>query len=224
MIKLIYCINRLPTLSVREFQDYWFKTHGPIAGAIKGVKRYVQCHTLPETYNGGQSPPFDGCAQLWWSSPEAMAADSGSTEVRAALEDEKKFIDHGRVAMFVTREHEIMEGREEAGGLVKMIVCAQPRDDFDGDLTDYWLNKHAPLVAKLPGLRKYTVCLAEATEAIPAPQFQGAAELYFDSLDAARAGFASDEGKAAAEDTAKFLDPATLRVFYTRERPVVEGR
>ena len=85
MIKLIYCINRLPQLSVEKFQDYWLNTHGPIAGAIKGVKRYVQCHTLSETYTDGRQPPFDGCAQLWWEDADAMRAASGSDEVRAAL-------------------------------------------------------------------------------------------------------------------------------------------
>ena len=35
-------------MSVEEFQTCWFETHGPIAGAIPGLRRYVQCHTLPE--------------------------------------------------------------------------------------------------------------------------------------------------------------------------------
>jgi uncharacterized protein (TIGR02118 family) len=220
MIKLIYCINRLPQLSVEQFQEYWFGTHGPIAGAIKGVKRYIQCHTLPETYADGNEPPYDGCAQLWWDSSETLRADSGSDEVRAALEDEKKFIDHSRVAMFVAREHPIVE----CGGahIVKMIVCANRRPDFAGDLADYWLNTHAPIVSRLPGLRKYTVCLAEPGETTP--PFAGAAELYFDDLAAANAAFASDEGRTAGADTAKFLDTSALSVFYTRERVIVEGR
>jgi uncharacterized protein (TIGR02118 family) len=220
MIKLIYCINRLPQLSVEKFQDYWFNTHGPIAGAIKGVKRYVQCHTLSETYTDGRQPPFDGCAQLWWEDADAMRADSGSEEVRAALEDEKKFIDHSRVAMFVSREHPVVDG--DAAGLVKMIVCANRHPDFGGDLANYWLNTHAPIVSRLPGLRKYTVCLAEPAAA--APPFAGAAELYFDDVAAANAAFASDEGRAAGADTARFLDASGLSVYYTKERVIVEDR
>ncbi|HEX5938773.1 MAG TPA: EthD family reductase [Dehalococcoidia bacterium] len=221
MIKLIYCINRVPNLSVEEFQEYWFNTHGPIAGAIKGVRRYLQCHTLPESYADDQQPPFDGCAQLWWDNAEAMAADRGSPEVAAALEDEKKFIDHSRVAMFVVREHEIVGKGTSGIGLAKMIVCTRGRPDFEGDVADYWLNTHAPIVSKLPGLRKYTVCLAEPAAERP---FDGAAELYFDDIASANTAFASPEGREAGADTAKLFDTSALRIFYTREKVVVEGR
>ena len=35
-------------MTVEQFQTYWCGTHAPIAGAIPGVRRYVQCHVLPE--------------------------------------------------------------------------------------------------------------------------------------------------------------------------------
>ena len=57
MVKLIYCITRKPELSVEEFQRYWRETHAPIAARIPGVRRYVQCHTLPELYGGPKRPP-----------------------------------------------------------------------------------------------------------------------------------------------------------------------
>ena len=103
MVKLIYCITRKPGLSVEEFQRYWRETHGPIAGAIPGIRRYVQCHVLPELYER-QSPPYDGAAELWFDDLDAMRAAMQSPELKAALEDEKNFIDHTRVASFVTVE------------------------------------------------------------------------------------------------------------------------
>ncbi|HEY8172248.1 MAG TPA: EthD family reductase, partial [Dehalococcoidia bacterium] len=51
---------------------------------------------------------FDGAAELWFDSLDAMREAMGSDEVRAALEDEKNFIDHSRVASFVTVEHVIV--------------------------------------------------------------------------------------------------------------------
>ncbi len=30
MIKLVYCLRRLPNLSREEFQRYWLETHGPL--------------------------------------------------------------------------------------------------------------------------------------------------------------------------------------------------
>ncbi len=114
MVKLIYCITRKPGLSVEEFQRYWRETHGPIAGAIPGVRRYVQCHVLPELYArqsaaAGQSPPYDGAAELWFDDLDAMRAAMQSPELKAALEDEKNFIDHTRVASFVTVEKPVVD-------------------------------------------------------------------------------------------------------------------
>lgn len=40
---------------------------------------------------------------------ESMRAAMGSPEVQAALEDEKNFIDHSRVASFVTIEKPVVE-------------------------------------------------------------------------------------------------------------------
>ena len=109
MVKLIYCITRKPGLSVDEFQRYWRETHAPIAARLPGLRRYVQCHTLPELYAGDNAPAYDGAAELWFDDLDAMRAAMRSPEVAAALEDEKNFIDHTRVASFVTVEKPIIE-------------------------------------------------------------------------------------------------------------------
>ena len=108
VVKLIYCISKKPELSVDEFQAYWHGTHAPIAARIPGLRRYVQCHVVPETYGGRTTPGFDGAAELWFDDLAAMRAAMGSSEVQAALEDEKNFIDHSRVASFVTEEKPIV--------------------------------------------------------------------------------------------------------------------
>lgn len=108
MVKLVYCISKKPDMSVEEFQRYWREVHAPIAGAIPGVRRYVQSHVVPATYAADRAPGFDGCAELWWDSMESMQAAMGSPEVRAAIEDERNFIDHTRVASFVTTENVVV--------------------------------------------------------------------------------------------------------------------
>lgn len=108
MVKLIYCITKKPGMPVEEFQRYWRDVHAPIAAAIPGLRRYVQCHVVPELYDR-QQPPFDGAAELWFDDLDAMRAAMGSPEVKAAMEDEKNFIDHTRVASFVTVEKPVVE-------------------------------------------------------------------------------------------------------------------
>ena len=109
MVKLIYCITRKQGMSVEEFQTYWRETHGPIAGRIPGLRRYVQCHTLPQLYAGENAPAYDGAAELWFDNMEAMQSAMSSPEVKAAVEDERNFIDHSRVFRIITEEKPVVE-------------------------------------------------------------------------------------------------------------------
>ena len=106
MVKLVFCLTRLPHLSREEFQRYWRERHGPLvrecAKALE-IRRYVQVHTLETPVNDalrrgrGGPEPYDGVAELWFDSLEALAAAGATPEGRAAgrrlIEDERKFID-----------------------------------------------------------------------------------------------------------------------------------
>jgi uncharacterized protein (TIGR02118 family) len=107
MVKIVYCISKLPHLSTEEFHRYWREVHGPIAGRIPGCRKYVQSHTIHRAL-GEREPSFDGVAELWFDDWQALEAAMASAEVRAALEDERKFINHSRTAFFVTEEHHVV--------------------------------------------------------------------------------------------------------------------
>ena len=108
MIKLIYCITRRPGMSVDEFQRYWRETHALIAGRLPGLRRYVQCHTLPELYDRESPPAYDGAAELWFDDLESLRQAMRSPEVQAAREDERNFIDHSKVFAIVTEENVVV--------------------------------------------------------------------------------------------------------------------
>ncbi len=52
MIKLVFCLRRLPTLSVSEFQRYWFDNHAELVRRHAGhcgfaaTPRATPCRTL----------------------------------------------------------------------------------------------------------------------------------------------------------------------------------
>ena len=49
MLKLVFCLHRLPHLSREEFQRYWREEHGPLVrrhAEVLGIARYVQSHAL----------------------------------------------------------------------------------------------------------------------------------------------------------------------------------
>jgi uncharacterized protein (TIGR02118 family) len=105
VIKLTFCLRRLPHLSREEFQRYWREQHAPLVArhsGVLGILRYVQCHTGHDALNGamqasrGGPAAYDGVAELWFESEEAMAANTSEAAAKAGAEllaDEKKFID-----------------------------------------------------------------------------------------------------------------------------------
>ncbi len=109
MVKLIYCITRKDGMSIDEFQRHWREVHGPIAARLPGLRRYVQCHTLPQLYALENAPAYDGAAELWFDDLGAMQRAMASPEVRAAREDERNFIDHSRVFAIITEEKPVVE-------------------------------------------------------------------------------------------------------------------
>ena len=120
MLKLVFPLRRLPTLSREEFQRYWYETHGPLvrrhAKALR-IRRYVQLHTLDDPINAalqesrGAEEPYDGVAELWWESREdleqALATPEAQQAGRELLEDERRFIDLGRSALWLGTERPI---------------------------------------------------------------------------------------------------------------------
>ena len=108
MIKLVYCITKKAGLSDQDFFSYWKNTHGPIGARIPGLRKLVQSHRV--TVPGDKyQPDFDGMAELWFDDLAALLQARESPEWRASHADEANFIDHARVAYFVSEEHPILE-------------------------------------------------------------------------------------------------------------------
>jgi uncharacterized protein (TIGR02118 family) len=122
VLKLTFCLRRLPSLSLSAFQDYWLNKHGPLVRRLQpalGMVRYVQSHRSEGDLAVGMQrvrgapEPFDGIAELWWRNEEAFLAARGP-EAREAgrllLEDEARFIDLERSPLWLNREQVIYAG------------------------------------------------------------------------------------------------------------------
>ncbi len=107
MIKLVYCIMKKPGMTDEEFFHYWENVHGPIGARIPGLRRLVQSHRV-HVPGDARGADFDGMAELWFDDLEALLEARRSPEWRAAGEDEENFIDHSKVAYFISVEHPIV--------------------------------------------------------------------------------------------------------------------
>ena len=121
--------------------------------------------------------------------------------------------------------------------MFKITFCLRRRPDLTPEQFDaYWRDTHAPLVrrhAAALGIRRYVQSMrfesdlaAAVAKVRGAPQpFDGVAELWFDSLEAAKAGFSTAAGRAAGrallEDEARFIDLEHSPIWFAAEREIV---
>ena len=121
--------------------------------------------------------------------------------------------------------------------MVKLVFCLHRRSDVnEEEFHRYWREVHGPLAASFApvlGIRKYIqvhatsgpVGAAIASDRGAPEQFDGVAELWFDSVDTLMSAALSPQGSAAAEvlraDEAKFIDHSRSPIFLTEEHHVL---
>jgi uncharacterized protein (TIGR02118 family) len=89
------------------------------------------------------------------------------------------------------------------------------------DFHRYWREVHGAIASRVPGMRRYVQCHAIPSRVGDVPEFDGAAEAWFDDLDAVRRAVASPEYAAAREDEARFIDLDRTTLIFTEEVAVI---
>ena len=124
MVKIMFCLRRLPTLTREQFQAYWREVHAPLVAArapLLGILRYVQSHTLDDASFAGMArrrgapAAYDGVAEIWFGEPGAGSEEERKRAALELIEDEQRFIDLARSPIFFTREHEVL-GEDQSSG------------------------------------------------------------------------------------------------------------
>lgn len=87
--------------------------------------------------------------------------------------------------------------------MVKLIALYKQPENKEA-FNDHYFNRHAPITAKIPGLRKM-----EVTKIVGSPmggegEYYLMCEMYYDSHEALQTAMRTDEGKASGKDAMKF--------------------
>lgn len=166
MIRLTFCLRRLPGMSLKDFQTYWRKTHGPLVAkysTVLRIRKYIQVHTMEDPLNKelqnsrGAAEPYDGVAELWWDTRqdlvEAIETSEAQEAVQVLVEDEKNFIDlkrsPGWYCYEVPQINPIPENvfATEKGPLVKFYyVLRNHAHQSLNEVQSYWRMYHGPNV------------------------------------------------------------------------------
>jgi uncharacterized protein (TIGR02118 family) len=102
-------LNRLPGTEPSAFHAYWRDHHGPIAGRVPGLRRYVQNQVVLAS-GAADAPRFDGVAQTWFDDLDAVRASAKSEELQRTRADEPNFMISGRLPFVVCSPILVMGG------------------------------------------------------------------------------------------------------------------
>jgi uncharacterized protein (TIGR02118 family) len=92
VIKLIALLKRKPGLSQEEFAQRWVKEHTKISSRLPDLRGYYINICTPRQPEGtGDEPLYDGTAELWWDSIDAMEASFATDIGRLAGADGDAF-------------------------------------------------------------------------------------------------------------------------------------
>lgn len=87
--------------------------------------------------------------------------------------------------------------------MFKMTIVAWRRPDWSiEECRRWWLEEHAPIARRMPGLRGYIINLAQRDEAGAEPELMGTDDLFFDSEEAFEKAWNSPEWREARAHTA----------------------
>ena len=255
MNRLVFLLRRKPGSSLADFQHYWRDEHAPLVASFQtklGILKYVQVHTLEDPINaaaararGGMEAPYDGVAELWWDSEEALgtasASEAGRVAGAALLADEQRFIDLPNSPLYLTHEYpqvnptpENLVARERSS-LVKLYFPL--RHHAHQSLAEaqlYWRTSHGPLIrrqAQAAGILRYQQvhrfetpleqALREPRGTVT-PAYTGHAEVWFDRGLARGGPEAAEANKRAIEDEAKFIDFKRSAIWIAKEHVIVD--
>ena len=103
--------------------------------------------------------------------------------------------------------------------MFKMMILLKKKSNLsDEDFARYWIETHAPLAKRMPGLRKYGVNVVRPPANRPS-EYNGVVELWFDDVASMKKAFTSPEGAATQKDTEAFT--AGLTTLYIDEHTIM---
>ena len=180
-----------------EFRQEWLERNRELKRA---ANRVVASVATGEVALGGQEPPFDGMAAIYYSNADAA---------RAVLGDDAKKIEVLCDEFLMSEKLDADKLLKPAGQLKIVRTVYRRKDLTHAQFKDYWLKNHSKLEKRV--IAESPVQRIVATFAVPPepggnePAFDGMVELYFASVEDIRAMFAGPIPAMMRKDEENFV-------------------
>jgi uncharacterized protein (TIGR02118 family) len=155
MITRVGMAPRAAGLTYTSFQEHWRSEHAGLAGALPGLRGYVQNHAvLDDGRPRLPYPGFDACSEIEFDSLAAMDEAFASEYYRGAVTaDEHALIDKTRFALLLAERRVLAPGEVDAEA-VKLLTFmpVDPRSDREA-LARLLAGTYREIVAEAGPLR-----------------------------------------------------------------------
>jgi len=119
VVKLHFPLRHPPSLSLADAQHYWRTSHGPLIRSMApamGMMRYQQVHRFDSPIEaalrqarGTTAEAYTGHAEAWFDRSRLGGGPEAAEAGRRAIEDERHFIDFARSAIWIGKEHVLID-------------------------------------------------------------------------------------------------------------------
>ena len=139
------------------------------------------------------------------------------------LADEPNFIDMSCTEWLTTEDHVFIDGTPGPSAVKMVFPLKRQRHFSRAEGKRYWLDVHGPIVAAVPGLRRYVQShTVDAAYRYAEPRWDGVAQLWLDDVAAVEKMLVDPAFKDVAwADTVKFVDMKTIESFVGEEYVVI---
>ena len=248
MIKMLAAICRKPGMTHAEYLAYVQQVHGAISNENPlTLRRYVQNHVFDAAFGSSaevmhaQTVARDSVTELWWDSPQDMAANFAHEHVRTKVgPDATNFADASRTLSVVAMEAEqpvpMPGARPGACGAKVLHYLRMAQGLALPAFFERWAAAHERALAASPvaaAAVRRCVHNRQLSEFNPllayfggqdGPIYEGVASLWFDDTASVGAFRAYERALLAvnAEPDAAFYQPAQSFFVYATEVPIYE--
>jgi uncharacterized protein (TIGR02118 family) len=260
MIRIVFLLRRKPEMSRKDFQKYWLERHGPLAARYAvtlNILRYVQSHTIEDPLNdalpgkrGNMLEPYDGVAEIWYSSREDLVEAFSRKEAQSAgeklLEDERRFIDLPNSPLWLAHEYpqinptpENLVAQKNSTILKFYAALRHPANMSLESAQLYWRTTHGAKIrmkAQSLGIQRYfqvhryqdelETALRES-RAVQAEPFMGHAECWQNRIEMIAGKDMPERIEAAdtiLEDERRFIDFIRSAMWAAKEYVLIDRR
>jgi uncharacterized protein (TIGR02118 family) len=203
MIKTSVLLKRKDGMSWQDFQSRWLE-NGKVAAKLPGLRRLIQCHTLPSEYERETPPDYDGVAEAWWDDMAAFQRAQASPEFQALLKSTEGFV--GEMTILPASEVTLVDAypsTKDRASMVKYIAMLYLKEGVPiSKFQSHWKDVHGPInVENIKGMKRYVQAhiLPSLFEGPNPPAFGGLPEAWFDSVEAMRGAPRDPNGRRDTE-------------------------